>query len=77
MIRKITLAAEKRKTTFAEALAAEPETLNRIGGQLAALGLIPSAGEALSFFDRPERYNGLAVKKAKSIAAKYRKIFDK
>ncbi|MDR0623713.1 MAG: adenylosuccinate lyase [Treponema sp.] len=77
VIRKITLAAEKGNTTFAEALASEPETLNRIGGQLAALGLIPSAGEALSFFDRPERYKGLAVKKAKAIAAKYREIFCK
>jgi adenylosuccinate lyase len=76
VIRKITLAAEKEKTSFARALSAEPETLNRIGEQLAALGIIPSAGEALSFFDQPERYNGLAVKKAKTIAAKYRKIME-
>ncbi|MDR1100513.1 MAG: adenylosuccinate lyase [Treponema sp.] len=74
VIRKITLAAEKNQTGFAEALAAEPQALKRIGEQLAALGIIPSAGEALSFFDKPERYNGLAVKKAKAIAAKYRKI---
>jgi adenylosuccinate lyase len=76
VIRKITLAAEKNKTSFAEALAAEPRALKRIGEQLAALGIIPSAGEALSFFDKPERYNGLAVKKAKAIAAKYRKIMS-
>jgi adenylosuccinate lyase len=77
VIRKITLAAEKGKTSFADALAAEPETLKRIGEQMAALGIIPSAGEALSFFDKPERYNGLAVQKAKTIAAKYRKLMEK
>ncbi|MDR1277877.1 MAG: adenylosuccinate lyase [Treponema sp.] len=76
VIRKITLAAERNKTTFAEALAAEPEVLKRIGGQLAALGLIPAGGDALSFFDKPERYCGLAVKKAKAIAAKYRKLME-
>jgi adenylosuccinate lyase len=76
VIRKITLAAEKNKTTFAQALAAEPEVLNRIGGRLAALGIIPSAEAALSFFDQPERYNGLAVKKAKTIAAKYRELIE-
>ncbi|MDR1239079.1 MAG: adenylosuccinate lyase [Treponema sp.] len=77
VIRRITLAAEKNKTSFAEALAAEPETLQRIGEQLAALGLIESAGGALSFFDQPERYNGLAAQKAKTIAAKYRKLMEK
>jgi adenylosuccinate lyase len=76
VIRKITLAAEKGKQSFAEALAAEPEVLGRIGKQMAALGIIPAAGEVLSFFEKPERYNGLAVKKAKTIAAKYRKLME-
>jgi adenylosuccinate lyase len=74
VIRKITLAAEKEHTSFAQALAAEPQVLARIGEQLAALGVIPAAAAALSFFDNPERYSGLAAKKAKTIARKYREL---
>jgi adenylosuccinate lyase len=76
IIRRITLTAEKERLTFAGALAREGDVLSRIGGKMAELGLIPSAGEALSFFERPESYNGLAVKKARTIAAKYRKLFE-
>jgi adenylosuccinate lyase len=76
VIRRITLAAEKGQLSFAQALAREGEVLSRIGGKMAELGLVPSAGEALSFFERPESYNGLAVKKARTIAAKYRKMFE-
>jgi adenylosuccinate lyase len=76
VIRKITLAAEKGKISFAEALAAEPGTLQRIGKQLAGLGLVKSGEEALSFFEKPEQYKGLAVQKAKTIAAKYRKLME-
>jgi adenylosuccinate lyase len=76
VIRKITLAAEKGKTSFAEALAAEPGTLQRIGKQLVDLGIIGSGEEVLSFFEKPERYNGLAARKAKTIAAKYRKLME-
>jgi adenylosuccinate lyase len=72
IIRKITLAAEREKLGFAAALAREPEVLGRIGKQMAELGIISSAGEVLSFFEKPERYSGLAAKKAKTIAAKYR-----
>jgi adenylosuccinate lyase len=74
VIRKITLAAEKGGLSFAQALAGEPDTLKRIGEQLAALGIIPGAGEALSFFERPERYRGLAAEKARALAVKYRKL---
>jgi adenylosuccinate lyase len=77
VIRRITLAAEKKGLSFAGALAQEGEVLARIGEKLADLGLVPSAGEALSFFERPEGYNGLAIKKARAIAAKYRKLFEK
>jgi adenylosuccinate lyase len=76
VIRRITLAAEKGHLSFAEALAREGDLLPRIGGKMAELGLVPSAGEALSFFERPERYNGLAAKKARTIAARYRKMFE-
>jgi adenylosuccinate lyase len=75
-IRKLTLRAEKGGLNFAQALAGEPELLARIGERLAALGLIPSADKALSFFERPELYRGLAVKKARSLAAKYRDLME-
>ena len=75
-IRKLTLGAEQEGRSLAQALAGEPELLARIGERLAALGLVPSADKALSFFERPELYRGLAVKKARSIAAKYRNLMD-
>jgi adenylosuccinate lyase len=75
VIRKITLDAEKENLSFAEALAKEPDVLKRIGGKMAELGLVASAEEALSFFEKPERYSGLAAHKARKLAQKYRKIF--
>jgi adenylosuccinate lyase len=74
VIRKITLKAERERLSFAEALAKEPGLLDRIGGKMAELGLIASPQEAMSFFEKPERYNGLATKKAKSLAQKYKKL---
>jgi len=81
VIRKITLAAEKESLSFSEALAREGEILDRISSQMAALGIIPSgksAGEtakaALAWFQKPEQYRGLAAKKARDIAEKYKKI---
>jgi adenylosuccinate lyase len=41
---------------------------------MAELGLVSNAVEALSWFEKPEQYNGLAVKKAKTLAAKYKKL---
>jgi adenylosuccinate lyase len=76
VIRKITLAAEKGKTSFAAALAKEPELLERSGGKLAELGLIASPEEALSFFENPKCYTGLAAKKATAIAEKYKKLME-
>jgi adenylosuccinate lyase len=76
VIRRITLRAEKERLTFAEALASEQEVLDRIAGKLAELGIVPSPAEALSFFEHPEQYRGLSVKKAKTIAAKYKKLMN-
>jgi len=84
VIRKITLTAEKKNLSFAEVLSREGETLFRIGAKMAELGIISPAGKtneeitktALSWFEKPEQYRGLAVKKARSIAAKYRKLFQ-
>ncbi|GHV94918.1 adenylosuccinate lyase [Spirochaetia bacterium] len=74
VIRRITLKAEKEKLSFAAALAQEPETLQKIGGKMAELGLIASPAEVLSFFEKPECYCGLAAKKAKALVQKYKKI---
>jgi adenylosuccinate lyase len=74
VIRKITLNAEKANISFAQALAKESDVLQRIGGKMAELGLVASADDALSFFEKPERYSGLAVHKAKSLARKYKTL---
>jgi adenylosuccinate lyase len=77
VIRKITLKAEKENLGFAAALSADPEVLSRIGKKMAELGLVSNAADALSWFEKPEQYNGLAVKKAKTLAAKYRELMQK
>ncbi|MDR0374181.1 MAG: adenylosuccinate lyase [Treponema sp.] len=76
VVRKITLSAEKEKTSFAEALAKQPDVLDRVGGKLAELGRIPSKEDALLFFRQPERYCGLAPEKAKALAKKYRNLMN-
>jgi adenylosuccinate lyase len=76
VIRKITLQAEKDGSSFADALAANPEVLHSIGTKMAELGLIASAADVRTFFDNPERYCGLAVKKAKTLASKYRALME-
>jgi adenylosuccinate lyase len=81
-IRKITLKAESEGLSFAAALASEDESLVRIGEQLARLGLIvPVARDAaalkqaaLQWFEKPESYRGLAAKKARALAKKYRNL---
>jgi adenylosuccinate lyase len=77
VIRKITLKAEKEKLSFAAALSADPEVLSRIGRKMVELGLVSNVADALSWFEKPEQYNGLAVKKAKTLAAKYRELMQK
>ncbi|MDR2942158.1 MAG: adenylosuccinate lyase [Treponema sp.] len=79
VIRKVTLSAESKNISFAAALAKEPETLKKISGKMAELGLIParaenSTVEALSFFENPQAYSGLASKKAKTLAEKYKAL---
>jgi len=74
VIRKITLAAEREKSSFAAALSKEPALLEKIGGKLAELGLIASPAEVLSFFENPQAYRGLAAEKAKALAEKYSKL---
>jgi len=88
VIRKITLAAEKENLSFAQALARDKETLSRIGAQMAKLGIISPGCEpggntaedkvkaALAWFEKPEQYCGLAVKKARAISEKYRNLFQ-
>jgi adenylosuccinate lyase len=77
LIRTITLKAEKANCSFSQAIAGEPALLERIGERLIALApgsqARDPAAAALEFFSRPETYCGLAAKKAKELAAKYRK----
>jgi adenylosuccinate lyase len=74
VIRRITLAAENEKISFASALAKEGGLLEKIAGKLAELGIIKNPGEALSFFENPQGYCGLASKKAKALAEKYKNL---
>ncbi|MCL1815721.1 MAG: lyase family protein [Treponema sp.] len=82
MIRKITLAAERDRVSFADALASEKEIQRRIGEQLLMLNCPASSDSpikdpeaaARAFFSKPENYRGLAAKKAKELAVKYRKL---
>jgi adenylosuccinate lyase len=84
IIRKITLTAEKEKTSFALALVNNTEVVKKISGKLLELGLISSKAEAsgmpydevLSFFENPHRYSGLASYKAKTLAYKYKKLME-
>jgi adenylosuccinate lyase len=76
IIRGITLRAEQEHISFAAALGREGELLARIGGKMAELGLVAEPSAALSWFERPEQYRGLAVKKARELAAKYRKLME-
>jgi adenylosuccinate lyase len=74
MIRRITLRAEKEGLSFAAALSGDEFVLGRIAEKMTELGIIQSRAEALSFFEQPERYRGLAAEKAKELSAKYRKL---
>jgi adenylosuccinate lyase len=75
-VREITLEAERERLSFAEALKRRPALLERIGNKMAELALIPAAAEALAWFEKPEQYRGLAAKKARALAEKYRKLME-
>ncbi|MGI5173803.1 adenylosuccinate lyase [Treponema sp. OMZ 840] len=72
VIRKITLDAEHSGISFFEALQKREDVFERIRAQAEKLGI----KDAASFFEHPERYRGLAAEKARSLAAKYRKIAE-
>ncbi|MDR2602261.1 MAG: adenylosuccinate lyase [Spirochaetaceae bacterium] len=74
IIRKITLACEKENIDFAEGLIREKEIFIKIQNKMTELKLIKTGETAKDFFNNPERYNGLSAKKAKTLAAKYRRI---
>ncbi|MDR0313139.1 MAG: adenylosuccinate lyase [Treponema sp.] len=81
VIRRITLAAEKGKISFVKALSKEPDVLSRISVKMLELGLISAAPNdtgtaALAWFEKPEQYCGLSVKKAKALSSKYRKLME-
>jgi adenylosuccinate lyase len=77
VIRKITLTAEKENISFAAALEREPVVFDKITKKLAELGLIAQEAlpsEALSFFENPQGYSGLAAIKAKTLSEKYKNL---
>jgi adenylosuccinate lyase len=76
IIRRITITAERERISFAEALRGEGDVLGRIGEKMTELGLVDGPASALSWFEKPEQYRGLAVKKARELAAKYRKLME-
>ncbi|MDR2509624.1 MAG: adenylosuccinate lyase [Spirochaetaceae bacterium] len=74
IVRRITLEAETQKISFASALKEEPDTLNAIEAVMRKLNIISEGETAGDFFEHPERYRGLAAKKARRIAEKYRSL---
>jgi adenylosuccinate lyase len=74
VIRRVTLAAEKDGLSFSQALRREDAVLKRIACKMRELGLAQDDGDALSFFENPARYRGLAAEKAIAIASKYRAL---
>jgi adenylosuccinate lyase len=73
LIRQITLKAEKDGLAFAAALKTNGDVWQRITAQLVKLRLAANEHEAAAFFEHPEKYCGLAAKKARELACKYRK----
>ncbi len=69
-VRRLTLRAESEGITFSEALARSPEILEILYGRLRDLGCDDPEG----FFSSPDRYRGLAAKKAREIGRKYRDL---
>ena len=70
VIRKITLEAEQTGATFFEVLKKHEDSYAKITAQLEKLGFADPA----NFFANPERYCGLAVKKAKTLGEKYKAL---
>ncbi|MDR0551114.1 MAG: adenylosuccinate lyase [Spirochaetaceae bacterium] len=70
-IRKITLACERERVSFAAALIREKALFAKIAAQMLKLGIARTEAEAAAFFEHPEKYNGLAAKKARELARKY------
>ncbi|MDR0785940.1 MAG: adenylosuccinate lyase [Treponema sp.] len=76
VVRRITLDAEENGISFAAALSKNTDAMSRIAKKLEELGLAAKT-DTLSFFENPEKYCGLAVKKARRLAEKYRRLMEK
>ena len=70
VIRKITLEAEQTGKTFFEVLKTHTEAYAKITAQLEKLGVADPA----NFFEHPSNYCGLAAKKSKRLALKYKEL---
>ena len=75
-IRAITLVCEQERISFAEGLLREPAVFEKIAQKMIALHVARDHEDARRFFEHPERYNGLAAKKARALAQKYRAAFS-
>jgi adenylosuccinate lyase len=73
VIRQVTLKAEKENIPFAAALKSNGEAWRRIIAQMVKLQIAAHERDADIFFGHPEKYCGLAVKKARELAERYRK----
>jgi adenylosuccinate lyase len=73
IIRQITLKAEKEGLSFVATLRTNENAWQKITAQLTRLRLATDEHEAAAFFEHPEKYCGLAAKKARELALKYRK----
>jgi adenylosuccinate lyase len=76
VIRRVTLKAEKERLSFSEALSGEKDALAAIEGKMREIKLIDEKTSALDFFAKPENYCGLAVRKAKILSEKYKKLMQ-
>jgi adenylosuccinate lyase len=74
LVRRLTLKAEQQGMSFPDALSGDAELFGRIAETMMAKGLAESRAGAEDYFRHSERYAGLAAKKAREIARKYRKV---
>jgi adenylosuccinate lyase len=72
LIRRVTLDAESKSSSFLDALKSDAESWRRIVAQMNKLGLAKDETTAQAFFADPSNYRGLAEKKARELARKYR-----
>jgi adenylosuccinate lyase len=74
VIRRLTLESEKNGNDFADTLIADGKTFSSIADVMVKKHLAADKEAAKEWFRHPERYTGLAAKKAKALAKKYSSV---